>query len=252
MSEAKRPGVMAHMIPWYPDAERSFEVAKALLDAGVDFLEVQFPYSDPTADGPAIQKACSDALDAGFKVDAGFEFLERVRAHRDVPIFLMSYAGIVYRKGVTEFVRRAADHGVTGLIVPDLPPGSDEGLYEAAAARGLHAVPVLVVTARQSRIDAVAAVKPAYLYAALRAGITGERTAIGGDNLAFLDALAPMGAHIMAGFGVQSREQIEALRGHVDSVVVGSAFVRAVDECGSGSVYQAVYDLAADLTGRAE
>ncbi|TVQ96801.1 MAG: tryptophan synthase subunit alpha [Spirochaetaceae bacterium] len=242
---------MAHMIPWYPDAERSFEVAKALLDAGVDFLEVQFPYSDPTADGPAIQKACSDALEGGFKVEAGFAFLDRVRAYRDVPIFLMSYAGIVFRKGVTEFVQRAADHGVSALIVPDLPPGSDEGLYEAATTRGLHAVPVLVVTARKSRIDAVAALKPAYLYAALRAGITGERTAIGSENLAFLDALSPIGAHIMAGFGVQSSEQIEALRGHVDSVVVGSAFVRAVDGCGSGSVYQAVYDLAADLTGHA-
>lgn len=257
MSHPERPAIMAHMIPWYPGLDESFEVARALLDAGVGSLEVQFPYSDPTADGPAIQKACADALDAGFTVEQGFRFIDRVRAHRDVPLFLMSYAGIVYRKGVEEFVRRAADHGVTGLIVPDLSPGSDEGLYEAAGKHGIEAVPVLVVTARRARIDVIAGVHPSFLYAALRSGITGEKTVIGADNLAFLDALAPIGAHIMAGFGVQSREQVDALAGHVDSVVVGSAFVRAIaaasgtDPQATGTgIYDSVFSLARELTAR--
>ncbi|TVQ36204.1 MAG: tryptophan synthase subunit alpha [Spirochaetaceae bacterium] len=250
---------MAHMIPWFPDRERSFTIARALLDAGVGYLEVQFPYSDPTADGPAIQKACADALDAGFRVADGFEYLERLRAHRDVPIFLMSYAGLVYRRGVAEFVRRAADHGVTGLIVPDLPPGSDEGLYEAAQRYAISAVPVLVVTARQARIDAVAAVRPAYIYAALRSGITGRRTVIDSDSLAFLDRLRPIGAELMAGFGVQSAEQVQALAGHVETVVVGSAFVRVVEDVLSrrpaeaarhtDTLYEAVHAVARELVG---
>ena len=255
-----RPRLMAHMIPWFPDLERSFTVARALLDAGVGYLEVQFPYSDPTADGPVIQKACADALRAGFRVAAGFDYLERLRAHRDVPIFLMSYAGLVYRRGVGEFVRRAADHGVRGLIVPDLPPGSDEGLYEQAARHGVSAVPVVVASARQNRIDAIAATRPAYIYAALRSGITGERTVIGQDNLAFLDRLRPIGAELMAGFGVQSAEQVQALAGHVDTVVVGSAFVRAIEHAvaasagqasaGAGdTLYAAVHRLAHDLLG---
>ena len=259
MSTLARPGIMAHMIPWFPDVERSFTVARAMLDAGVDYLEVQFPYSDPTADGPAIQKACADALDAGFRVADGFEYLDRLSAHRNVPIFLMSYAGLVYRRGVDEFVRRAADHGVTGLIVPDLPPGSDEGLYEAANKYRISAVPVVVVSARPNRMDAVAATRPAYIYAALRSGITGERTVIGEDNLAFLDRLRPIGAELMAGFGVQSVEQVEALAGHVETVIVGSAFVRAIETAigrasrdapaDSIGIYDAVYQLARELVG---
>lgn len=265
---AERPKIMAHMIPWYPDAETSFRVAQALLDAGVGYLEVQFPYSDPTADGPAIQKACSDALGAGFRVAEGFTFLERIRAYRDTPLFLMSYAGLVYRRGVDEFVRRAADHGVTGLIVPDLPPGSDEGLYDAAARHGISAVPVLVVGARPGRIAAAAATNPAYIYAALRSGITGERTVIGRENLDFLDRLRPLGAELMAGFGVQAADQVQALAGHVQTVVVGSAFVRAIEtaaaraaeapgpvvadravDAGPDAVYNAVRELANELVG---
>lgn len=252
---AQLPRIMAHMIPWYPDLECSFRVAQALLDAGVGCLEVQFPYSDPTADGPAIQKACSDALEAGFRVAEGFAFLDRLRAYRDVPLFLMSYAGLVYRRGVGEFVRRAADHGVTGLIVPDLPPGSDEGLYDAAAQYGISAVPVLVTSAGPGRIAAAAATKPSYIYAALRSGITGERTVIGRENLDFLDRLRPIGAELMAGFGVQTADQVRALAGHVQTVVVGSAFVRAIEAAAGrtperhDAVYRAVRDLAQELVG---
>ena len=222
------PKLMAHLVAHYPSADLSAVVADALVEAGADFLEVQFPYTDPTADGPLIQGACTTALDQGFSVRAGFAFVSRLaKAHR-APIFLMSYAGMVYARGIHQFVAQAADAGVAGIIVPDLPIDSDEGIVEAAKSRGIAFVPVAIPTMAEKRLELLEGIEPEYVYAALRRGITGQETVIGQENVTFLDRLRKMGPHIMAGFGIRTAEQIAALAGHVDTVVVGSAIVEAV------------------------
>jgi tryptophan synthase alpha chain len=224
---------MAHLVAYYPSAPASLAVGRELIDAGVSFLELQFPFSDPTADGPAIQAACTSALEAGFRTEYGFEMVHTLTAESDVPLFIMTYASVAVAHGIEWFVGKAADAGASGLIVPDLPPDYDEGLYDAGAAAGLHVVPVLVPTAAPGRIDAALARRPAYVYAGLRKGITGAATEIGEDNLAFLARVREAGVHVMAGFGIRSREQVEALGGYADTVVVGSAFVETVARGGS-------------------
>ncbi|MFW6330015.1 MAG: tryptophan synthase subunit alpha, partial [Alkalispirochaetaceae bacterium] len=199
MSLPAEPKLMAHMVAGYPDMERSFEVARALSDGGADYIEVQFPFSDPSADGPAIQGACSAALEAGFSVAAGFELLRRIRLSLKPELFLMSYASPVFARGVERFVSMAAEEGITGLIVPDLPFDHDEGLYTAARVRNLAAVPVAVVTLPDRRIEEILALEPAYLYASLRRGITGSRTDIGEENLRFLDRFKDVETEVMGG-----------------------------------------------------
>ena len=131
------------MVAFYPDRPGSLEVARGLADGGCAYLEVQFPFSDPTADGPDIQRACSAAL------EAGLHRRRRLRAHRrdlplrEAPVFLMSYANLLFTRGVRRFLADAASRGVRGVIVPDLPADYDEGLFEEAAEAGLAAVPVL-------------------------------------------------------------------------------------------------------------
>lgn len=243
--------IMAHMIPFFPDLETSRAVVEGLIEGGVAYLEVQFPFSDPSADGPAIQAACSRALEEGFTVRDGFDFLAHVCRQSEKPVFLMTYASIPVSYGVSRFVERAAEVGAAGIIAPDLPPDYDEGLYEAARAAGISVVPVLAPSVSDYRIALVKETEPTHVYAALRRGITGKETSIGEENLAFLRRLEPIGGLVMAGFGVRKPEQVRALREHVDAVVVGSLLVERISEAGSpDAARKAVRTTVRDLAGR--
>ncbi len=229
--------IMTHMVAFYPDRERTLDVARALADGGASYLEVQFPFSEPTADGPVIQTACARALAQGFTVDGGFGLVERIAKACGLPIFIMNYANPVFRRGVERYVGQCRDSGASGLIVPDLPVDCDEGLYAAARTAGLDAVPVVAPTITEERIGMIAKLKPRFVYAALRKGITGAATEIGEDNLAFIARLRTVGADILAGFGIGKRSQVRALAPHVHACIVGSALISAAS---GAAPYEAV------------
>jgi tryptophan synthase alpha chain len=218
------------MIAFYPDPDLSLEVAKGLIDGGSTYLEVQFPFSEPTADGPFIQKACNGALNRGFTVDRGFDLLRKIRGFSDIPIFLMSYANLIFVRGVEPFLDECVRVGVNGIIAPDMPPDYDEGLYAGGRKRGLEIVPVISINISAERLKFIAAKSTGYLYTALRRGITGEKTEIGGENLRFLEKAKAFGLKVMAGFGITDRAQVELLAPHVHAVIVGTAFVKVVME----------------------
>jgi tryptophan synthase alpha chain len=234
--------IMAHLVAFYPDEEASLEVARGLADGGAAYLEVQFPFSEPTADGPVIQTACARALERGFTVARGLKLLEKICALTSAPVFVMSYANVAYRAGIPEFTRRVREAGAHGLIVPDLSPGADEGLFAAGSAAGIAVVPVIVPTMSDARLAAVRAERPAYLYTALRTGITGAATEVGADTLAFLARAAGGGSgpKILAGFGISEKGQADLLAPHVHAVVVGSAFVSAIAAADGTPPYAAV------------
>ncbi|MFW5826380.1 MAG: tryptophan synthase subunit alpha, partial [bacterium] len=212
--------IMAHLVSHYPDPERALAVARGLIEGGAAYLEVQFPFSDPTADGPVIQQACHHALESGFTVAEGFRFVSDVaslarEAGRDVPVFIMTYASLLYARGVETFMRAGVDSGAAGFILPDVPLDYDEGTWAAAERLGTRVMPVTVTTAREERIRLITDREPEYVYVALRRGITGERTEIGEENIRVLDRLRRIGAKVMAGFGISERDQIVALEPHV-------------------------------------
>lgn len=246
--------IMAHLVAHYPDVERSLAVARGLIRGGAAYLEVQFPFSDPTADGPVIQRACQEALETGFTVDAGFEFVRRVAAEArgGVPIFIMTYASLLYARGVRRFLSDGLEAGAAGFILPDIPLDYDEGVFEIAAELGTQVMPVSVTSAREKRIELLLERAPEYVYVALRRGITGERTELGEENLRFLDRVRDSGAKVMAGFGISGRDQVEALEAHVHAAVVGSAFVKTVAAHAQDSpaaIEAAVAEQAAGLVG---
>jgi tryptophan synthase alpha chain len=248
--------IMAHLVAGYPDQDSSLAAARGLAEGGASYLELQFPFSDPTADGPLIQQACDAALGGGFRVEAGFELLARIREATGLPVFLMSYAGLVVRRGVPAFLERAREAGAAGLIVPDLPVDCDEGLYARGRALGLAIVPVAAPDTRPRRLALMAATGAQYLYAALRRGITGQATVIGRENLSFLETVGALGWKVLAGFGVARREQVLALAPRAHAVVVGSRFVEAVRAAsglpagGPEAVRRAARQAVASLLGR--
>ncbi len=234
--------LMAHMIPFYPDEETSREIALAMLGEGAEYLEIQFPFSDPGADGPVIEAACQKALKSGFSVDRGFDFIGSLRERSEslknnrASLFVMTYASIIFTRGIDSFCREASQRGVRGLIVPDLPLDSDEGLRAAAEAAGLTLVPVLAASSREDRISLAVESRSEFVYCALRKGITGEKTSLGDANIKFLHKAAEGGAKILAGFGISSGDQVKVLQGNAHAAVVGSAFLRAHDQGYKGKI----------------
>jgi tryptophan synthase alpha chain len=229
-----RSRIMAHMVACFPDREGSLEVARGLADGGASYLEVQLPFSDPMADGPDIQVACRRALEAGFTVDDGLRLLAEISRTVGVPVFVMSYANLLFTRGIERFLGECVAAGVAGTIVPDLPRDYDEGLFARAAARGLMPVPLLSPSMTEERLSEAISAGTELLYATLRTGTTGRFTDIGEENLGFIGrirACMPPDRRmkVVAGFGVSTREQVRALEGHVHAVVVGSALVRAVE-----------------------
>ncbi len=232
---------MAHMVAYYPDRESSMEVARSLVRGGCSLLEIQFPFSDPTADGMYIQRASDSAIAAGFTPAGGFSLTAEIKKHTNMPIFIMGYANTVVSFGVEKFLKLVRISGATGLIIPDLPPDYDEGLFESALRTGLSAVPIICPATRNERLERIFSLAPEYVYAVLRKGITGKYTRIGESNVHFLQKAALSGAKVLAGFGVSTKQQVDALSPHVYAAVVGTAFVREIMKNRPENIREAVY-----------
>jgi tryptophan synthase alpha chain len=181
-------------------------------------------------------------------------------AYRSIPVFIMTYANLAYKSGIAEFVRRAAEAGASGLIIPDLPFDADEGLDETCRKQGLVSVPVAAPSMTAERLAKLAALGRPYVYAALRAGITGQTTTIDADTIAFIRSVTG-GADgpsrgdsgkVLGGFGIRTGEQSRALSSSVHAVVAGSVFVDLIREnadAGADAVRAAVAKKAAELAG---
>ncbi len=222
--------LMAHLVAGYPDASGCLAAAIGLVEGGASYLEVQIPFSDPSADGPAIQNACAQALAEGYSVAQALDFIAELHIrYPNIALFVMTYASIVVTPGVESFVRTLARRGVSGIIVPDLPFDADEGLDAACRREGtITAIPVAAPSMRAERLAHMAALGRPYLYAALRTGITGKSTTIDEETLRFLGACSAGGSRVLGGFGIRSHAQALAVRSLVHAVVVGSAFVEVI------------------------
>lgn len=230
MNPDAKGSLITHMVAGYPDFEKSLEVARSLIAGGAYALEIQIPFSDPNADGPLIENACRVALRKGFKVIDTWRLLGAIRAESTIPIFLMSYANIAISYGLENFLRRAVEFTTTGIIIPNLVPGADEGLFSVAAEFACPAVPVLVPWINEQRLDEILAMPIDWIYVALRSGITGAYTEIGAPQRNFLAKIRArrLCPRIMAGFGIQNATQVTALLEFVDAAVVGSAIVKTI------------------------
>ncbi len=232
--------IMAHLVAYYPNGNGSHEIARGLVHGGASYLEVQFPFSDPTADGTFIQKACDQALASGFSVQKGFSLVADIRKFTDIPIFIMGYANTAYYSGVKRFVKETVRAGAQGLIIPDLSPGYDEGLFALGREEGLYIVPVICPTTSTERFQTILSLGPRFLYTTLRKGITGAYTEVGTHNISYLKRINTSGVKIFVGFGISTKAQVRTLAPFAHAVVVGSAFIKAIIERGDNSCYEAI------------
>jgi tryptophan synthase alpha chain len=235
-----------------PDGETTLAVLKALPAAGADLIELGMPFSDPMADGPAIQRAGLRALSGG---ETLARTLETVRAFREsdgaTPIILMGYFNPVYIYGVERFVADAKAAGVDGLIVVDLPPEMDDELCLPAVRGGLNFVRLATPTTDEKRLPAVLRNTSGFVYYVSINGITGSAAPDASAVSAAVQRIkGQTSLPVCVGFGVRTAEQARAIGRHADGVVVGSALVAAMEaaaEGGTPAMVEAVASLVREL-----
>ena len=245
--------LMSHLVAGYPTDELALTAARALVDGGADILEIQLPFSDPSADGPAIQGACTKVLERKYRTADGLAFIARLhKEFPDVKIYLMSYGSLIYTPGIENFCKKAAECGVKGMIIPDLPFDFDEGLTAACKANGMENIPVAAPSMSPERLEKMAKAGFPYIYAALRTGITGTQTCVDQATLDFIKKVGAGGSRVYGGFGISSGEQSALLGDKVEAVVAGSVFVRLITEYQKDpdALYKAVRAKAAEICGQ--
>jgi tryptophan synthase alpha chain len=221
-----RAALVGYLPAGYPDEAGAIAAIKALVDGGVDIVEVGLPYSDPLMDGPTIQEAVDAALRGGSTTAGVLRTVEAVAA-TGVPTLVMTYWNPVERYGVERFARDLASAGGCGVITPDLIP--DEASEWLGAARDAALDPVFLIapSSSEERIEATAAVTRGFLYAASTMGVTGARESLGDRARTLVErARAHTSLPIAVGLGVSTGVQAAEVAGYADGVIVGSAIVR--------------------------
>jgi tryptophan synthase alpha chain len=227
-----RAGLVTFITAGDPDYETSLALLRGLPAAGADVIELGMPFSDPMADGPAIQASSLRALKAGQTMKKTLSLVREFRKEDQItPVVLMGYYSPIYIYAVDRFVRDASEAGADGLIIVDLPPEEDEELRPAAVAAGLNLIRLATPTTDAKRLPAVLANTSGFVYYVSIAGITGtaapDITSVG----AHVERIkAHTDLPIAIGFGVKSPEQVRDLAEVAEGVVVGSALVAAIAE----------------------
>lgn len=210
-----------------PNPETSLDILKKLPSAGADIIELGMPFTDPSADGPSIDKASQRAIAAGGGISTSLDMVHAFRTEdSDTPIILMGYFNPVLAVGIEAFCSRAADAGVDGLIIVDLPPEEDRELRDPLNRAGLHLVRLATPTSDAHRLNAIADGASGFLYYVAVAGITGQKSADASDiEAALTHVRAATDIPVAVGFGIKTPEQASSIAKVADGAVVGSAIV---------------------------
>jgi tryptophan synthase alpha chain len=230
----RRPALVIYLCAGDPDLATTASLVRAAAEAGADVVELGVPFSDPTADGLTIQRASERSLARGTSLRGVLGVVREVRASTEVPIVLFGYFNPILAYGEAKLAADAADAGVDGMLVVDLPPEEAILLRDAAAARGLDFVPLVAPTSDAARVKLAADAATSFVYYVSMTGVTGAELSDLGDAAKRAGALeASIGKPVALGFGIKTREDVATVSPHVAAVVVGSAVVRAIDDAGS-------------------
>lgn len=232
-SEAGGKSLVTYIMAGDPDLGTTEAIVRSLSGIDVDLIELGMPFSDPLADGPVIQRACQRALNQNVSLPHLFERVKELRLDLLTPMVIMTYYNLFFHYGLDKFAADAADAGIDGVIVPDLPAEEAEPLRTALDKHGLAFVPLLAPTSSEERIRKVCAHARGFVYYVSRTGVTGEQKDIAADladNLKLIRSATEL--PIAVGFGISSPEQATTVAQHADGVVMGSAIVRLIEETG--------------------
>jgi len=236
---SNRAAFVAYIMASDPDHNICLDVLRQLPSAGADVIELGFPFSDPMADGPSVQKAAQRSLKAGGSLRKTLELASRFRAeHKDTPLVLMGYANPVAQMGHTAFAEEAHKAGVDGVIIVDLPPEEDAALRAALFPHQVSLIRLATPTTNDERLKTVLEGVSGFVYYVAVAGVTGGKAAVADQVAAAVERLKrATSLPVAVGFGVREPEAARAIALTADAVVIGSALV---DEIANGGKPEAL------------
>ncbi len=247
-TDAGRSAFVAYVMAGFPTDEAGTDAGEAALRCGADILEVGVPFSDPLADGPVIAGAGRVALEHGGGFDSALRMVAALRSRGlEQPILAMTYLNPLLAVGAETALRRLAEAGCDGLIVPDLPAGEMPGFERSAADRGLALTFLVAPNTAAPRMEAAIEASTGFLYVVPLLGVTGARERLAEGAAALLRRVAVAAAGrlpVAAGFGISTPDQARELRGVADGIVVGSALVAAMRDGGAPAVGEVVSRLS--------
>ena len=238
--------VMAHVVCGYPSFAANMEALEIMAEAGVDLVELQFPFSEPSADGPLFVKANEQSLKAGTTVDQCFEFMKQASERFPFKILMMGYYNTAFKMGEAKFVKRIKEAGGVGYILPDLPVEESDNLHQLSADAGIEPIILMTPTSSEKRLAQLGAASQGMVYVVARRGVTGSKTNIGDDVTSLVarcrqHTSVPIGV----GFGISSKADLDVLRGSADLAIIGTAALKIWEASGAAGLKTFFKDLMA-------
>ncbi len=242
--KAKKEGALiAYICTGDPTAEATKEYVKALVRGGADIIELGLPFSDPVADGPTIQAGIERALNTGMTPDIYFETVSTLGVN--IPLVVMTYYNLIFRRGLEKFVKDCASSGISGIIVPDLPAEESGELASFCKNYNIDLIFLVAPTTTEQRMNRILAQGTGFIYLVARLGVTGARNDIAGTTRELIRRVKT-GTPKAVGFGISNGKQAaEIIRAGADGVIVGSAFVDII--AGKNDVEKRLEALAREL-----
>ncbi|RZK49385.1 MAG: tryptophan synthase subunit alpha [Pedobacter sp.] len=230
---AKRPKnlLSIYYTAGYPHLNSTLSIAQLLEEAGVDFIEIGFPYSDPVADGPIIQSSSNQALENGMRLKVLFHQLQDLRAQVQIPVVLMGYLNVVLQYGIERFCERCQALGVDACIIPDLPLEVYKRDYENLfKSYNISFICLISPTTTEARIREIDQLESVFIYMVSSAATTGKDLNLGDQTAAYFNRIAQMNLKhpLIVGFGISNRESFQMACHYASGAIVGSAFVKSL------------------------
>jgi tryptophan synthase alpha chain len=232
-----RRAFVAFLTAGDPSLDRTVGAALELDAAGVDVLELGVPFSDPLADGPVIQRSSERALARGVTLSRVLDVVREIRKKSELPLVLFSYLNPLLQRGLERIAAEAAEAGVDGVLVTDMPPEEGDAWIAAARKAGIDTVFLASPTSPDERLRKVAEASRGFVYAISRTGVTGERQTLSDEARPLVARLRALtSVPVALGFGISTPEQVKEAAEAADAVVVGSALVRFLEEHPQGDL----------------
>jgi tryptophan synthase alpha chain len=229
-SKPGRKALIPYVTVGYPDITATLSVVPAFARASADIIELGIPFSDPLADGATIQRASFNALKNGVTPKMCIEMAAKLSKQIRTPLAFMTYANPVFSYGLKEFCRDSAKAGVSGLIIPDLPPEEAVELEREAKSHGIDLIYFLAPTTSDSRIKLVASRASGFIYLVSVAGVTGARNALPVDLAGFIARVKKTtDKPVCVGFGISTPEQAKEVSSFADGVIIGSRIIQLME-----------------------
>ena len=236
--------LMTHIVLGYPSFEDSYSIIKAMVEAGVDIMELQIPFSEPIADGPVILRANQISLENGTTVAQCFDFADKIIKEFDIPFLFMTYYNILFKYGLEAFANNMNKVGIKGAIVPDLPPEEGENYLLAMKENNLAPIFIFSPKTTDDRLKYISSFAKGFVYCVARKGVTGSDTDFTKDITSYIDRCKKATSlPIAVGFGVKNKSDIDFLKAKADIAVIGTQTIRLVENNGVEAVFDFIKNL---------